>query len=433
MRRDVMKRLTLTLGLALMVAACSDDKNTGGQDATVKPDAKADRGVQDAGKDVTIDGKTVLKPDKGRVVGKMGEGCSSARDCDEVAPLCLIPDDANGLGICSAECTPDDPTTPLVNEESCPEGFACGTFSYTSADYHYCLKKCTPSLTTNSCPASSKRACAPGSTRYTDLDIPVCWFLTCKDGKDCPVNTSQACTTDANCNPSLATDAYCDTSLHTCARPGNCTAAGICGPHALGKAGAKVGDACTADFDCSNNGTCLTEAVDASYIGIGWRNGYCGIFNCAFDATLPEYKCPTGSTCNHLYYSGLCMKTCKLDVAADCRSNPQDKGGDYECYDWSGYVIGGSTPVTAGPVCMTAAGQTCDGFSATSDCASLGDPNNNPTNMKCRDRFTGAVKTDPRDPKGVCLDDTASGSFEAPTDGGGVKVDGGTHDAAKGN
>ena len=51
------------------------------------------------------------------------------------------------------------------------------------------------------------------------------------------------------------------------------------------------------------------------------------------------------------------------------------------------------------------------------DCSSLGDQGN-PTNMKCRDRFTGLNKSDQADPTGICLDDTASGSFDPAPDGG---------------
>ncbi len=38
--------------------------------------------------------------------------------------------------------------------------------------------------------------------------------------------------------------------------------------------------------------------------------------------------------------------------------------------------------------------------------------------MTCRARTTGAVEADKHDPKGVCLDDTASGPFLSATDGG---------------
>ena len=51
------------------------------------------------------------------------------------------------------------------------------------------------------------------------------------------------------------------------------------------------------------------------------------------------------------------------------------------------------------------------------DCSSLADQGN-PTNMKCRDRVSGVLKTDQADPTGICLDDTASGTFGPAPDGG---------------
>jgi hypothetical protein len=44
------------------------------------------------------------------------------------------------------------------------------------------------------------------------------------------------------------------------------------------------------------------------------------------------------------------------------------------------------------------------------DCTHLADTGN-PTHMACRDGKTGAIKANPKDPTGVCLDDTASGPF----------------------
>jgi len=391
---------------AMLALGCSDD------------DKPKDQGVD------SIDGTTPdmgvdTIPDTGApdmpVATSMGEGCQSQKDCKAGSPVCLTLDKTKAIGICSMECTPDDPSTQLINEDNCPSGFLCASFPYTTVTYNYCLKKCSPDITKNTCPASSKQACYPASTRYGDTDQPVCWYLACVDGKDCPVLSEQTCVADSECT-SVGTDAFCDPSSKRCARPGNCTVSGICGVHTMGKATAKVGDPCNSDFDCPNNGRCFEESTDSNSIGAAWRNGYCTISNCTFATGMPDFACPTGSTCHSLYYGGICAKTCKLAGATDCRNNALDKGGDYECYAWNNLYIGG-VQIAAEPICLSAAGQTCDSLGTSLDCSSLGDQGN-PTNMKCRDRHTGVPKTLKDDPGGVCLDDTASGPFEAAPDGG---------------
>ncbi len=419
--------LAMLVGLAVVAAGCSDDTkqptpDLGKKDTTPKLEATA--GTEGGGKDLLADTKP--KADKPPANSKLGEGCGGGKDCSPDAPLCLMPEGSKGVGICSMECTGDDPGTPLINEDSCPNGYLCASFAYTTKTYYYCLKRCEPSLTKNDCPATSNRACHPSSTRYGDLDVAVCWYLKCTDGKDCPVFSDKKCVLDSECT-SVATDAFCDTSRYLCARPGKCEASGLCGAHTYGKATAKVGDPCKTDFDCPANGSCLTESNDPSGIGVSWRNGYCSIAGCSFAKTLTSQTCPTGSTCNYLFYGGLCNKTCKLETAADCRNNPLDKGGDYECYAWNNLVIG-STNVTAEPVCLNAASQTCDSLGTKLTCANLGGENGNPTKMDCRDRFTGVVKTNKADPAGVCLDDTASGTFETPTIDAGVKKEAGAAD-----
>jgi len=392
------------LGL-LLVAACSDD-------TSVKSDLGRDARVREAAVEAALPdtGAPDLRKDSKPGVTKMGEGCVNKDDCGADAPLCLMPT-GGSLGICSKACTPDDPGTPLLNEDDCGEGNLCSTFTIGSKDYFYCLKTCKPSTTKTNCPASSKRTCHPFATRYTgDLAVPACWYMACQSDKDCPVFGAKTCVLDSECT-GLGADAYCD-SAGRCARPGKCTAGGLCGTHALGKATAKVGDPCTADFDCPGSGRCLTETSEAGAVGLSWKNGYCVVSYCSFAAELPDSKCPTGSTCNNLYYGGLCFKSCALDVASDCRGNAADKGGDYECYAWDNLVTGsGQQKISEGPICMSAATQTCDSLGTKLDCTALAD-SKKPTNMSCRDRFTGVKKANKADPTGVCLDDTASGPFD---------------------
>jgi hypothetical protein len=346
-------------------------------------------------------------PDTGPPLAALGEGCTSASDCHPSAPLCVTASSSKGVRVCSKACTADDPATPLINEDNCPAGSTCATFTYTTATFYYCLKNCTPSLTVNTCPTSSQQSCDPFSTRFTRTsDKAVCWFPACKTNTDCPVLAAKTCGNNADC-ASVASDAFCVSG--TCARPGNCTAGGLCGPHTLGKGGAKVGDPCTSDFDCAGSGLCLFESTSSGAIGPDYRNGYCSIPNCSFASTLPAFACPTGSSCHKLYFGGLCHRSCQLGSATDCRNHGGDNGGDYECYAWNNLSLMG-VQVTTTPVCQSAATITCDSLGTSLDCTDLGTAGN-ATNMKCRDRFTGVAKTDLKDPGGVCLDDTASGAF----------------------
>jgi hypothetical protein len=139
------------------------------------------------------------------------------------------------------------------------------------------------------------------------------------------------------------------------------------------------------------------------------RNGYCYIEGCAFAASLSVRACPTGSVCQYLHSGGWCFKTCSLTVATDCRGNPKDKHGDYECYAWNNLAVGG-TMVAAKPTCEPADYTPCTllGPSTSLDCSFLGEKSN-PTNMACRDRTTGSVLPK-HSPGGLCLDTTASGN-----------------------
>lgn len=343
------------------------------------------------------------------VPSKMGEGCQSRADCSPDAPVCILYDRDGGRGICSVACTPDDPATELLNEDSCSrsKGFVCGSFGNDNTS-NYCVKVCTPSLTANPCPASSGQTCAPNSTRYTDIDTTVCWEAACRNDKECPVVSAKQCATDAECQSLLSDNsAFC--VGRRCALPGKCSQGGICAPHTHGKAGASVEDPCTSSFDCPNGAICLTD-------GDGFPNGYCSITGCA--SGILEFACPQGSTCHRLFFGGLCHLSCEQDDATSCRGQAADRGGDYECYAWNNLTIGGEA-VSLTPVCAPTRNQGCDSLGSTIDCSVLAtEPSNNSQHMGCRSRETGAVLTDIRDPSGFCMDDTASGLFGPRPDGG---------------
>jgi len=322
---------------------------------------------------------------------------------------------AKPAGICTKTCTPDDPKTTMVDEDSCPKSSSvCATFTVGSVTVNYCLLKCKPSMTKNPCPASSKQTCHPLSTIYTRRpEAAACLYPACTVSRDCPAYSSTSCYADADCK-AVATDAFCESVSGVCGRPGYCSKAGLCGPHGYGKAAAKVGDPCKDDFDCPHNGVCMKEQRSASgAIGTHYRNGYCTIPFCSFANQLTGYLCPTESVCHWGFYGGLCFKTCKLDASPTCRGNSGDSGGDYECYAWNRWQFGSGAKVTAEPVCMSAAVQKCDSLPTGYTCSSLGDDTNS-TKMSCADRTTGLSKASSTDPTGVCLDKTASGKFTKP-------------------
>ncbi len=323
-------------------------------------------------------------------------------------------------GICTKSCKPDNPATSLVDEDDCPKpNSVCATFKLGSITVNYCLKSCKPSLTKNPCSTSSKQTCHPLSTIYTRRpETAACLYPACVKSQDCPAYSNTDCNIDADCKL-VALDAFCEPVSKLCGRPGFCSNSGLCGAHGYGKATAKVGDPCKDDFECPHNGVCMKERRNASgAIGVHNSNGYCVIPYCSFSNALTSYACPTESVCHWGYYGGMCFKTCKLDTASSCRGNSEDSGGDYECYAWNRWQFGSGAKVTAEPVCMSAATQTCDSLPTGYDCSTLGDDTNS-TKMECADRATGQSKSNKADPSGVCLDNTASGKFiKPPSDAG---------------
>jgi hypothetical protein len=319
---------------------------------------------------------------------------------------------STGIWVCTQSCKPDDPATPLVNEDDCPNmvEHICATIDYPGTS-SYCLRKCAPTAGIATCPPGI--ACHPRSavmSSYTQT--AVCAFPACASSQDCPVYRSEPCTAGgAECS-GLSASTFCalepGASDGTCALPGICDPiSGLCTPHAHGKSGAKVGDPCQDDRDCAGNMRCERES--GAGIAIHARNGYCVIEGCTFASTLITSACPPGSTCNHLYPGGECFKTCSLTTAADCRGLAADKHGDYDCYAWNNLSASG-LPLADEPTCEPADSYPCTFWGSSSlDCEALGLIPNNPTQMACRDRVTGAALP-AHSPGGFCLDTTASGN-----------------------
>lgn len=357
--------------------------------------------------------RQVLPLDLGTKCRPMGYPCSSDQDCCSKLGCATI---YTGAKVCTQACTQDDPSTPLVNEDTCPQAgtsrFICANLAAAPGQNLRCLQRCTPTAGKNTC--APGLACAVKSTWITfSVDKAVCGFTACKTGKDCPVMLQPLCVPGgpATYCKGLPAGVFCaphhQGSLGgRCALPGVCDAtSGLCAPHNQGKAGARVGDPCNDDRDCSGQMECLQELTTG---GISYfRNGYCAIDGCIFASTLPQVSCPAGSTCSRLYSAGRCLKTCDLKKANTCRNNPADKHGDYECRAWHIYV-GQPGTVTSAPVCEAGHAVPCTLFNNSKvTCKDLG-LSGNPTQMACRDPATGKVLPDGSS-GGMCLDTTASG------------------------
>ncbi len=340
---------------------------------------------------------------------KTGAPCSSATSC--CAGLSCVPI-YTGAQICAPSCTPDDPHTPLVNEDTCKSNYACANVSLSGFQFA-CLPKCDPTLGKNDCETGI--SCDPRTNQLTfELQSAFCAGVACTSNNDCPIRSAVVCQVGGpNTCAAQGPSRYCapdergaTSGPGHCATPGNCDLkSGLCAPHKQGKPSAKIGDPCKNDRDCGGRMRCLMEQADASG-RLVQRNGYCTIDGCAFASTLKERSCPSNATCQLLYPGGRCFLTCDHQKAASCRGYAPDQLGDYECYAWNNLVMGGNKPIASHATCEPAL-YSCDFFATSGlDCSALG-LQNNPTNMRCRDPQTNAALP-PGSFGGVCLDDTSS-------------------------
>ena len=323
----------------------------------------------------------------------------------------------------------------------------------TNKKVSFCFRRCKPRLGCNDC--VSPLACTELSGRKVGLTgKAVCVQSGCDSNADCPVTTGKDCDTAKNSCPG---GQQCQllrngSTAGKCAVNGKCDlVSGLCAPHSLGNALAKVGDACKGDQDCGGQMHCLAEfdaakhhkaggatcssaaqccsgkcqagICAAGYCSTEYRNGYCAILGCRFADSLVHKKCPAGSHCNGLYVIGSCQKACDLTKAADCRGLATDKVADYECRAWN-RVNFSSGPGAAGPVCDLGSSIHCSFFSGLGqDCSDVGLAGN-PTNMTCRD-LNNNILLNKKSATGYCLDSTSSDKVAAPQDAGAPVLDGG--------
>jgi hypothetical protein len=465
--------------------ACSDDTES-------KP-TKKDNGIA-ADNGIQLDGATkqdgpIVKMDTGPTADKgsvvveggaadlkvntdavkctkaiVGKACTKAgTECGSGA-TCLLTSSDGASGVCTCACTPDNSSTPLINEDDCPEATTtkysqCGSITLsTGKKSNFCFKKCSPTLGKNDC--TSPMYCHPRSGASIGLyGNAYCIFSGgCAKDADCYVTNGKTCDTTDTTKKCTGTGETCQamTSNGTagiCAVAGKCdTKSGICDKHAKGKSTAKVGDTCKSDLDCAGTQSCMIEFDEKTYLvdagktckadsdccsnscvsgtcatgapcRLRNRNGYCMTSGCTFAKTLTIAACDAGSVCNSLYSGGICQKSCLLTVkgttTGSCRGNDYSttntKGdylGDYECRGWNNLSIGG-TAIVSKPVCDFGSQMSCDMLKNSSlDCSSVGAGTSNSTKMSCRGETDNKVKSTKYDATGLCLDDTPSGPIK---------------------
>ena len=145
-------------------------------------------------------------------------GAGVCDPCGKVNMVLTLGEDEDGSlwGICTCPCTPDDPTSPLSNEDTCPDlnnnmcseplditagtcqtdadcatagtGFVCDA-GKCRGQKAYCVHKCKPALGSNSC--NGELACKYDST--FGVYEPICTRRGCKDGNSCMLTTGEKC------------------------------------------------------------------------------------------------------------------------------------------------------------------------------------------------------------------------------------------------
>jgi len=394
-----MRKLALSfvsiLAVAALLAACSDDNgttdskppgenvqfDTGPDSIITVPEAGGDTMTPSVTCDATFLGKYCSSKKCAADTDCTGVGtgkCAPSGFCednpcgatDTNSNLCLslgTETDGSRWGICTCSCTPDDPGTQLVVEDTCPDlahhqcsselevtinaqckstadctvygpSWTCEVATgICKGSEAFCLKFCDPKIGTNTC--DGKLTCDPGSGgTWGIFDKAVCSQKGCTTNDRCPIDTGVACnpktndcatgqkclvldirgdtngcTQDADCNDAnyvcadLEGSKYCTYKEGRCAKPGQCdTVSGQCdvAPAGLFKAGAKVGDACKADVDCEKNQTCLFE-LDFSAI-LKKKGATCADNSECCSNNCANGTCGDGGLCTVHYRNGYC-------------------------------------------------------------------------------------------------------------------------------
>ena len=218
--------------------------------------------------------------------------------------------------VASGGCDPADDT-------SCGTCATCLSMGVnTTGELSMCLKNCTASLTTRTCPQTDQQ-CLLGS------DVCI-WG--CVSDDECAIyrpDTNGNGTIDAYdpvTNPGGDRLTYDTTGGWTCN-----TTTRRC--QHLAPAGANAGDACVRDSQCERYGRCLEAAI-------GWPGGYCIKNGC----DVAGNACATGGVCDtRAFGTSVCLAPCTVAATAtvgNVYSNARDCRTGYACF-WDG--VSGTT------------------------------------------------------------------------------------------
>ena len=301
----------------------------------------------------------------------IGTGLCTQGFCEDapcgVSNSCLtLGEDTNGdtWGVCTCTCTPDDPNTPLVIEDTCPDltkhrcsraitissgtcqsnadcvqfggGFTCVGGKCTGAR-SYCIKFCDPKLGQNTCDGKLSCDLRSGASIFGIHDKAVCAGKGCKADTDCPVDVGttcspknpascptgqtcsvldvrgDGCTADTDCDLNYVCHdfgggaKYCSYKDGRCAAPGKCdVASGLCDvkPASLSNPASEVGSPCQSDKDCPANADCLFELDFSTIMKKAW-SPCADSSECCSGACTGGY-CAMGEPCTTSYRNGYC-------------------------------------------------------------------------------------------------------------------------------
>lgn len=193
---------------AMVAGACNDQPST-------RPDGWFDAALDGGGEPDTQ--PSSCDPEL------LGTVCHGANECGPVG-VCLR-DNESDVGVCVCECTPDDPSTP-VYEDDCPRSgrFVCAATKVGTPARNFCFERCRPELGFNPC--RSPLSCRPESVQLTGTRQAVCAGTGCSSGDDCPVWTDTACDL-AGSGVACPAGQRC-LALYEGAEEGRCVMAGVC-------------------------------------------------------------------------------------------------------------------------------------------------------------------------------------------------------------
>jgi hypothetical protein len=248
----------------------------------------------------------------------MGDPCTSRLDCEAGADCYNEQVEHYGgetyvtwpggycarYGTGGEGCDPAEPAT-------CPEGSTCIYLGmYMSRDWYGCFDACSPADSSDA-PYDWACGCREGYQCYASAGI---CLSGCSNDRECCEFWNDANTDGMRESDEITFFPDCDGS-YACIYPGN--------------PGARIGDSCQHDYQCTPGGTCLSSlSIDPETGEPYYPGGYCTILEC----DLRGRECaPYGGVCANFsgqdYRNYMCVTPCDVGTSPEtpgykCRSTP---------------------------------------------------------------------------------------------------------------